>query len=146
MHDRVEHDQVIRLLYDSGEITGFALKQFDVIQIESLCLLLHLSQYIGREVGRAIRNARGGKPEKQQTRPTANLQHALRTLSSDTLYRRINPLAHLIGRYRLLRVATLPAAEIECGIIARSICRIGHVPDRPPVPNALLWIVHLHVL
>src|SRR5262249_21039881 len=103
---------------DPLKVVGGRLEEPDAFDsvIGSAQWLLELCEDVRREVGRRVCGTGLSDPEEHETGPASDLEDAAGMERENPLYGRVQPLAHLLRRKGLARIAAVPAHDVESRI------------------------------
>ncbi len=140
LDDRVQDHEIERLSVQPREIVRLALQEGHLGErrIRPRERAPDMRQRRGRKIGPPVGGAVRSDAEQEQAGAAADLEHPPGPQAEDPLDGPIDPLAHLLRRNRLARVAAVPAADVEGRVRVRGRL-IEHliVMDQPPFVDQL---------
>src|SRR5229473_7032935 len=99
---------------EAVEVVGRSLEELDAwLTWRSVEMLPDGSQGCRGEIGAVVMRALGSQTEQEQPAATADLENPSRPEAANPIDGRIEPLAHLVRRNRLSRVAAVPSSDVE---------------------------------
>jgi hypothetical protein len=129
LDDGVEHDGIELLRGRQREIGRGRRDQLDVVETGLPHGGAERIERGGGEVDTHVPAAVRGDAPENETTAAADLQDPLGPVTEHTVDRRVDPLAHLLGRDALAGVAADPACGVESGVVLlrTTLDRVEHV-------------------